>query len=425
MNPEIQERMAPNWASRPRNYIVGNLDFTPRKDGGLVQKFAEGGQAYTMPERGLLGKLSLLNQNQPNAGFLPGVGGAGPPTAVPQTSTNLISHPSQGGPNNWPYSGFNSSTGKIPGTNISLTMNKDVLPLFLAFASDYNRLIRPISYIGGLEGRSGNYSNHPSGTAVDINAPTEGVYFGWDWVSDAQKKAVTDWWMGKPSDLAPWKSYSPEPYKTMNALMNKYKVLQWFGPTSLGGFITDHYGNADWMHTQITQSRTVSPGEVAQTIANLGINPDGTFNRPNTYASGGFISGPGGPRSDMIPAMLSNGEYVVKASSVAKYGKGFMDQVNSGSLNPFQGSSMQPVRFANGGMVGSAPMPAFTMPEMADTSVGVNNTTYGGNSSSSSNNTNVKVVINGSGGKSANAIANKVVSMINSANNRRSHSRSI
>jgi cell wall-associated NlpC family hydrolase len=143
------------------------------------------------------------------------------------------------------------------------------------------------------------------------------------------------------------------------------------------------------------------------------------------FASGGFISGPGGPRSDMIPAMLSNGEYVVKASSVAKYGKGFMDQVNSGSLNPFQGSSMQPRMFADGGMVGSAPMPAFSMPAMADTSVGVNNTNYAGNSSSTRNNTKVKVVINGAGGKGANAIANKVVSMINSANNRRNHSRSI
>jgi hypothetical protein len=34
--------------------------------------------------------------------------------------------------------------------------------------------------------------------------------------------------------------------------------------------------------------------------------------------SGGPVSGPGGPRSDMIPAMLSNGEYVVNAASTAK-----------------------------------------------------------------------------------------------------------
>jgi hypothetical protein len=396
-------------------------------NGGLVQKFADGGEALTLPNRGLRGKLSLINRNDPNApangGFLPGVGTTGVATAARPTTTTIGA---QGGPNNWPHSGFQSATGKIPGTNMSLTMNKDVLPLFLAFASDYNRLIRPISYIGGLEGRDEpGKSNHPSGTAVDINAPDEGVYFGWSWVSDDEKRAVTDWWKGKRSPLAPWKSYSPEPYKTMNALMNKYKVLQWFGPTSLGGFITDHYGNADWMHTQISQSRSVSPSQVAQTIASLGINPDGTFNRPNTYAAGGFISGPGGPRSDMIPAMLSNGEYVVKASSVAKYGKGFMDQINSGSLNPFQGSSMQPRMFADGGMVGSAPMPAFSMPAMADTSVGVNNTNYAGNSSSTRNNTKVKVVINGAGGKGANAIANKVISMINSANNRRNHSRSI
>jgi TP901 family phage tail tape measure protein len=55
-------------------------------------------------------------------------------------------------------------------------------------------------------------------------------------------------------------------------------------------------------------------------------------------ADGGYISGPGTGTSDSIPAMLSNGEYVVKASSVAKYGTGFLDRVNAG-------------RYANGGHV--------------------------------------------------------------------------
>jgi Transglycosylase SLT domain len=36
-------------------------------------------------------------------------------------------------------------------------------------------------------------------------------------------------------------------------------------------------------------------------------------------ASGGFITGPGTGTSDSIPAMISNGEYVVKASQTAKY----------------------------------------------------------------------------------------------------------
>lgn len=47
----------------------------------------------------------------------------------------------------------------------------------------------------------------------------------------------------------------------------------------------------------------------------------------------GRISGPGGPRADKIPAMLSDGEFVIKASSVEKYGAGFMDRLNSGTLS--------------------------------------------------------------------------------------------
>lgn len=37
-------------------------------------------------------------------------------------------------------------------------------------------------------------------------------------------------------------------------------------------------------------------------------------------ASGGWIFGPGGPRSDAIPAMLSNGEFVVNAASARRFG---------------------------------------------------------------------------------------------------------
>ncbi len=48
-------------------------------------------------------------------------------------------------------------------------------------------------------------------------------------------------------------------------------------------------------------------------------------------ATGGYIAGPGGPTSDDIPAWLSNGEYVVKASSVAKYGTTMLDMLNAGA----------------------------------------------------------------------------------------------
>lgn len=65
---------------------------------------------------------------------------------------------------------------------------------------------------------------------------------------------------------------------------------------------------------------------------------------PVKKASGGYISGPGGPTDDKIPALLSNGEYVIKASSVAKYGKSNLDSINQGTADV--------QKYASGGIVG-------------------------------------------------------------------------
>lgn len=57
-------------------------------------------------------------------------------------------------------------------------------------------------------------------------------------------------------------------------------------------------------------------------------------------ASGGRIVGPGTGTSDSIPALVSNGEYIVKAAAVAKYGPTFFDHLNAmrfsggGAVNP-------------------------------------------------------------------------------------------
>ena len=50
------------------------------------------------------------------------------------------------------------------------------------------------------------------------------------------------------------------------------------------------------------------------------------------FASGGFVSGPGGPKEDRILARLSDGEYVMNANSVNKFGRGFFDKLNSGQV---------------------------------------------------------------------------------------------
>ena len=53
------------------------------------------------------------------------------------------------------------------------------------------------------------------------------------------------------------------------------------------------------------------------------------------FASGGMVFGPGGPTADRVPAMLSNGEYVIRASSVNKFGRAFFDALNSGAMPGF------------------------------------------------------------------------------------------
>jgi hypothetical protein len=50
------------------------------------------------------------------------------------------------------------------------------------------------------------------------------------------------------------------------------------------------------------------------------------------FAQGGMVHGPGNGKSDSIDARLSNGEYVVQADAVRKYGQSFLDNVNAQKL---------------------------------------------------------------------------------------------
>jgi hypothetical protein len=61
------------------------------------------------------------------------------------------------------------------------------------------------------------------------------------------------------------------------------------------------------------------------------------------FASGGFVSGAGTGTSDSIPAMLSNGEYVINARETARWAP-ILSMINSGRMP----------RFASGGLVGGS-----------------------------------------------------------------------
>lgn len=61
------------------------------------------------------------------------------------------------------------------------------------------------------------------------------------------------------------------------------------------------------------------------------------------FASGGSVAGPGTGTSDSVPAMLSNGEYVLNAQAVDRLGVPFLNGLNTGRLRGF----------ASGGLAGS------------------------------------------------------------------------
>lgn len=84
-------------------------------------------------------------------------------------------------------------------------------------------------------------------------------------------------------------------------------------------------------------------GNGSGAMSGLGTLMGGAADSGITYAaSGGHITGPGSGTSDSVPAMLSNGEYVINASATKKY-RGLLDSINTGNLS----------HFATGGAVGS------------------------------------------------------------------------
>lgn len=70
------------------------------------------------------------------------------------------------------------------------------------------------------------------------------------------------------------------------------------------------------------------------------------------YSHGGDVRGPGSGTSDSIPALLSNGEFVMRAAAVKKYGGGFMEAINSGKI----------ARANTGGLIINPLMPQSTPP---------------------------------------------------------------
>lgn len=93
------------------------------------------------------------------------------------------------------------------------------------------------------------------------------------------------------------------------------------------------------------QAAIMGSGPLAGIFGTTGTNgaPGGLFGLVGGLfkADGGWVSGPGSSKSDSIPARLSNGEFVVKASAAKKHAA-LLEAINSGN----------PIRRANGGWAG-------------------------------------------------------------------------
>lgn len=87
--------------------------------------------------------------------------------------------------------------------------------------------------------------------------------------------------------------------------------------------------------TMITRRVTIYENRRGGVTSSTGGRSADTINQ----AAGGYIRGPGTATSDSIPAMLSNGEYVVRAAAVDAYGVDMLHRINA-------------MRFADGGPVG-------------------------------------------------------------------------
>lgn len=124
----------------------------------------------------------------------------------------------------------------------------------------------------------------------------------------------------------------------LQAVINKYNLTATVG------------ANTNPAQSSVTQLINANNGRTI--TLNVRANTDGSINFSGlagggrSYATGGYISGPGTGTSDSIPARLSNGEYVIRAASVRKYGMGYFDALNRGVAKFASGG---PVRTSGGG----------------------------------------------------------------------------
>lgn len=153
-------------------------------------------------------------------------------------------------------------TGTVPGTDIRLTTAAWCLPLFLAIAAEWHRTVAPLrkGECGGWNFRlanagAGAWSDHSSGTAIDLNWGHEGAQGPYGGMKTMTAKQIA----------------------AAAAIKKKFEVVIWGGDKARGG---DYVQPKNWdpMHYALKPGTTAA--DVTAVMKKLGIRSDGTIAPP-------------------------------------------------------------------------------------------------------------------------------------------------
>lgn len=159
--------------------------------------------------------------------------------------------------------------------------------------------------------------------------------------AEIQQLSIGEQWSNK------MKSYAETVGKSMGSAMADFIMGAKTAKEALGDFVRGIIQNAvsiltEWLAVFAIYSAFPmwASGMTPADAANKTV-----FGVSKKKATGGLITGPGTGTSDSIPAMLSNGEYVINAAAVQRLGTAYLDTLNS-------------PHYAEGGQVGTSAMGA-------------------------------------------------------------------
>lgn len=146
---------------------------------------------------------------------------------------------------------------RVPGTTVRIKMRDEVLPLFLALVADYHKEVAKLRprETGAFNPRKSQlsptkWSDHASGTAVDINWNHEGA-------------------VGPNGGM---KTMTRRQIQACAEIKKRYEIVIWGGDKKRGGdYVTPSYW--DPMHYALKPGTTVK--DVKRVIKKLGIKPNG------------------------------------------------------------------------------------------------------------------------------------------------------